>query len=80
VSILLELISSLFVGFIFEFIAYVTGALILFAASLGSLRYPFHSYSQFKALKEKSHKGFITPSIIGFLFYVLLIILIAWLN
>jgi hypothetical protein len=80
VSILIEFIPSLFVALAFDFMLYFTGAIILRIASFGLLKYRIHSYAEFKIRKKKTNKGFIIPYIIGVLFYVLLIALIAWLN
>lgn len=79
-SIIFELIHSLFVALVFEFTIYVTGAVILRVVSFGVLKIPIPSFVEFKELKKNSTKRYLTPSILGFLFYVLLIAGIAWFN
>ncbi|MGL1956605.1 MAG: hypothetical protein OCD00_04745 [Colwellia sp.] len=79
-SILFEFIPSFFVALAFDFILYITGAGILRGISFGLLKYQIHSYSEFKKLKGKPNKNFFMAYIVGILFYVLLIVLIAWLN
>ncbi|MGJ8694158.1 MAG: hypothetical protein ACSHW0_16945 [Thalassotalea sp.] len=79
-SMLLEFIPGLFIALAFDFILYITGAAILRGVSFGLLSYQLHSYGDFKSLGRKSKQGFFIPYIVGVLFYVLLIFLIAWLN
>lgn len=79
-GIVFELINGFFVALFFEFLMYVTGASILRVVSFGKLQLPIHGYSKFKALKEESGKGYSAPSIVGIIFYVLLIAIIAFFN
>jgi hypothetical protein len=79
-SILFEFIPTIFVALAFDFILYLTGAGVLRVVSFGLLKYQIHSYGEFKSLKGKTNKGFIMPYIVGILFYVLLIVSIAWFN
>ena len=77
-SILLEFIPNFFIALAFDFILYITGACILRLASFGFLKYQLHSYSKFKEQKGKSHQGYFLPYLVGVLFYVLIVISIAW--
>lgn len=79
-SIFLEFIPNLIVALAFDFILYITGAGILRVISFGSFKYRLHSYSDYKKLKGKSNNGYLIPYIVGILFYVLIIVSIAWLN
>lgn len=79
-SVLIEFIPNIFVALAFDFILYVTGAGILRAISFGGSSYKLYHYSEFKRLKDTSHKGFIVPYIVGLLFYILLIFLVVNFN
>lgn len=79
-SILFEFIHGLFVALVFEFVVYVTGSAILRIVSFGALTPPIHSFNEFKEQKEKSNQVLFTPSIVGVLFYILLILTVAWFN
>jgi hypothetical protein len=79
-SIFLEFIPSLFVALAFDFILYITGSSVLRVISFGSSKYQLHNYSEYKELKDKSNNGYLVPYVIGVLFYVLIIVSIAWLN
>ncbi|WP_076421085.1 hypothetical protein [Colwellia sp. UCD-KL20] len=79
-SVLIEFIPNIFVALAFDFILYITGAGILQAISFGGSGYKLYYHSEFKRLKEISHKGFIVPYIVGLLFYIVLISLIVNFN
>ncbi|MFC4700351.1 hypothetical protein ACFO4O_09300 [Glaciecola siphonariae] len=79
-GILFELVNGMLLAVAFEFLMYVTGASILRVLSFGRIAFPIYGYSKFKAIKEESTKGYTAPSIVGIVFYILLIALIAILN
>ena len=79
-SIFLEFIPNLLVALAFDFILYITGAAVLRVISFGLFKSQLHSYSEFKALKDKSDNGYLLPYVVGILFYALIIVSIAWLN
>ena len=79
-SILVEFMPTIFVALAFDFILYLTGALVLQIISLGLLKNKIHNHSEFKTLKAKNNKGFIIPYIVGILFYIALIALVAWIS
>jgi hypothetical protein len=79
-SIFLEFIPNLFIALAIDFILYITGAGVLRVISFGSSKHKLHSYSQYKELKGKSNNGYLFPYITGILFYVLIIVSIAWFN
>ncbi len=79
-SILLEFVPSLFVALAFDFLLYKTGATITGFASFSTYKNKTLSYREFKAAKKKSNKGYLVQYIVGILFYMLIIVSIAWLN
>ncbi len=79
-SIFLEFIPNLFVALAFDFILYITGAVVLRVISFGLSKHQLHSYSEYKELKGKSNNSYLMPYVIGILFYALIIVSIAWLN
>jgi len=79
-SIFFEFIPKLFVALAFDFILYVTGAGVLNLISFGSSKHKLHSYNEYKGLKGKSKNIYLVPYVMGILFYVLIIVLIALLN
>ncbi|WP_426359011.1 hypothetical protein ACPUVO_01850 [Pseudocolwellia sp. HL-MZ19] len=79
-SILLEFVPSLFVALAFDFLLYKTGATLLGFASFSASKNQTLNYSEFKAAKKKSNKGYLLQYIVGILFYALIIVSIAWLN
>jgi len=79
-SILLEFIPNLFVALAFDFVLYLTGAIVLRVISFGLLKYQLHSYSEYKALKGNTDNPFLTPYLIGIVFYALIIASLAFYN
>jgi hypothetical protein len=79
-SLLIEFIPNLFVALAFDFILYKTGAVILKSFSAGFIKHKNLNYNEFKALKNKSNKGFFNEYVVGVLFYMVVISSIAWLN
>ena len=79
-SIFLEFIPNLFVALAFDFILYVTGAVVLRVISFGLSKHQLYGYSEYKELKGKSNNSYLVPYVIGILFYALIIVAIAWLN
>jgi hypothetical protein len=79
-GVLFELMKVFFAAFLFEFVIYLTGAIILRIIFFGALNMPIYSFGAFKVEKNKASKGFVAPSVTGFLFYAAVIVVIAWLN
>ncbi|WP_441003757.1 hypothetical protein [Pseudocolwellia agarivorans] len=79
-SILLEFVPTLFVALAFDFLLYKTGATLLGFASFSASKNQTLNYSEFKAAKKQSNKGYLVQYIVGILFYVLIVVSIAWLN
>jgi hypothetical protein len=79
-SIFLEFIPNLFVALAFDFILYITGTAVLRVISFGLFKNQLHSYSEYKALKDKANNGYLMPYVIGIFFYAFIIVVIAWLN
>jgi len=76
-SIVVEIFIWLLIDTLLGFIFYSTGCFILKAFTFGQFESKFKDFSNFKANKAKKVNFII---LLGFSFYVLLIMLIAYLN
>ena len=77
-AIFVEFLHFLMIAALFEFTCYLTGALLLRIVTLGRHRAPDYGFNAFR--NKQSPGWFSLPVIVGLLFYVSLIVIIAWLN
>lgn len=75
-----EFIPHLFVALAFDFVLYLTGAGVLRVVSFGLLKCKLHSFSEYKAHKNRANNGFLLAYFVGILFYASIIALFVWFN
>tara|TARA_R110001592_G_scaffold168650_7_gene404885 strand:+ start:905 stop:1168 length:264 start_codon:yes stop_codon:yes gene_type:complete len=76
-SFVIDIFVWLLIETIFGFIFYTTGGLILKILTLGQFKIEFHDFASFKKIKSKKIN---LICLVGISFYVLSIVLVAYLN
>jgi len=76
-SFVIDVFVWLFIETIFGFIIYLTGCLIIKVFTFGQFKMEFKNFASFKGSKSKKVN---LVCLLGISFYVLLIVLIAYLN
>ena len=72
-SIILELISPVLIALLFEFIFYITGAVVLRGVTLGVKKFPVLSFGEFRSEKQQSTKKHTLATVTGLIFYIIVI-------